>query len=451
MKKNYLTFGRVPQGRFTERNAGATPEVTEVIKGIVKTQLSERDAESTTLRLQVEGFAKEVKELAERAASTENRMPAQDVLDALIGLSERAAKVDFEKIQELQLELTERKAQEVNDAVKKLSLDALAERAAEEAKDNPVFRNFINRTGGATSLSLRAAAPITTAAIASTQLATTVNEGLIVAKSRRMRVFNHFRKENTKAAKFTFAQMEGKDGATAIVAEGGVKPLLDVKFTAGDAEYDTIAGLNKFSEKILRDFPAALREVLAYTMKDAYKKLELATIYGGTEITGVVENASAFNLTTITDVNDNPQLTDVIRVMMEQVRALDQNPDTLLIPDALLAKGELARDANGRLLDEKVSQMFPELTIVTFVPTAGNEDKLAVLDSEYFTTRLRSPENGDDPEFDIVIERAKDDLETNQLTARTEIFAFGYHPALADAYCVYDAVETVKAAIVTTP
>lgn len=449
MEKQYLTFGNTPKGRFTKREDLPNPQVTEVMKTLIASQLNEREAaqkvEAEALKTQLTGLSDEVKLLAQRAAS----LPASEVLEQITALSERAAKVDFDKLNELATEWTERKAKEINEEAKNITLDALALRAAEEVKDNQLFKDFVNRAGGVNSLSLRAAAPITTAAIASTTLANIVNLGIVKAKDRKMQVFNYFRGADTTVAKYTYAEMEGKDGATAIVAEGEVKPLLDVKFTAGDAEYDTIAGINVFSEKILRDAPAVLREVIAYTMQDAYKKLEAATIYGGTEITGVVEGASAFNLTTITDVNASPQLTDVVRVLMEQVRAVNGNPDTLLIPDALLAKGELARDANGRLLDEKVSTMYPELNILTFVPTAGNEDKLAVLDSSYFHTLLRKPVNGTDPTFDIVIERQKDDLEKNQLTARTEIFAFGYHPALANAYCVYDAVETVKAAIIT--
>lgn len=400
--------------------------------------------EISAMETQFKGVADEFKLLKERFAG----LDTEEKIKGLNTLVERAANLDFDLLSKMATDFTERQAKDLNDEMKSLSLDALAERAAKETADSQALQDFL---GGGVRLSLRAAAPITMANIAGTKLASTINEGLIKSKSGKLMVFNHFRREDVEVPTIDYSETDVTNGETAIVVQGDLKPQLDMKWKAGSAKYDTIAGVAVFGEDILRDWTSCLREVIEFTIKDANKKLEYAVLYGGTNIKGILTTAAAFNLTTITDVNPNPQLTDTIRVGCEQIIALEQEPDTLLISRALLAKGELARDASGRLLDEQVAAMFPFLTIVPFVPKAGDEDKFAVLDSDYFKTRLRKPVNGSDPMFDIVIERQKDDLQRNQVTARAEVFAFGYHPSIADAYCMFDSFATIKAAITVTP
>lgn len=134
-----------------------------------------------------------------------------------------------------------------------------------------------------------------------------------------------------------------KEGAFAIVSEGGLKPLLQYKFAKTITQRQKVAGRLQWSEEFEKDYTMLFSSILRIFEQDLVRDFENKIL------TEIMTNATPYVSGALAGTLVNPDNGLAIVAGQSQVKSLNDIPDLVLINPEDLTATLYQQDANGNL------------------------------------------------------------------------------------------------------
>jgi len=249
--------------------------------------------------------------------------------------------------------------------------------------------------------------------------------------------------------KYTTWEEEGSEqGAFAVVAEGGLKPLVSTALVRNYATAKKVAGKMVITEEFAKwrkKAWAVIQQLLNDKLMRDYKALALADL---------ITAAASYTGTSLDDTIVAPNDIDAIGAVAAQIQALDFTPDVLIINPADLWRIKLSKETTGGYLYLDIQGRTGEsllgynVVVSTRQPVGTailGESKLFKIEEENVTVRL-----GYGIEYTTSggnVTSVSSDFDTNRLRLIMELFYKAYIPtAYTGSFVSFD-FTTVKAAL----
>lgn len=253
----------------------------------------------------------------------------------------------------------------------------------------------------------------------------------------------------TDMEKYTIWDEEGDvEGAFAIVAEGGLKPLLSADIVKNFAQAQKVAGKYIVTEEFEKFFKRAytiIQRIIRDKMFRDYEAL-LRTAFAAVDV--------AYTGTTLDGTFVSPNDYDAIGAVAAQIESLNFIPDTLVLNPQDKWRIRLSKDAEGRYLFPVVTQngetRIFEFNIVTSTyQTAGTftlaESGLFKIEEETMTVRIGYGINVTESGGNVTSVQA--DFDHNRRRVIVETWFKAYLPTPYIGSAVTATFNTVKAAL----
>lgn len=253
-------------------------------------------------------------------------------------------------------------------------------------------------------------------------------------------VYPKLLKGSTSSNLIKWVDRKPKNGGSAFVAEGALKPLKDWEYVEAESSAKKIAVRCKVSSEMLSDFAYMRSEISKLLSDDLLNSIDekLLTGTGGAEPTGIATNAATYTATSLDGTVVSPNHADAIRAGILQLRNLAYTPDVVFLNPADKAALDLAKDNNGRYLADELQAVLGGIAIVetTHIP-AG---KFLLMDSSKWNVRnLES--------FRLEYGWENDDFSKNLVTVIAEIRLHSYQSSVDVGSLVYGTFATIEAAL----
>jgi HK97 family phage major capsid protein len=190
----------------------------------------------------------------------------------------------------------------------------------------------------------------------------------------------------------TWLEEGSEQGAFAIVAEGGLKPLVSTGLVRNFATAKKVAGKYVVTEEFSKFYNEAYN-IIRTLIND-----KLQRDYAALLVTDLNAQAATYSATTMNGTIDGANDYDAVAAVAAQIMALNFVPDVLIVNPADLWRIRLYKDTTGRYLfpvqDSATGgiQMFGFNVVVSTYQTVGQftlgESKLFKIEEEPITVRM---------------------------------------------------------------
>ncbi|MDR2127308.1 MAG: phage major capsid protein [Prevotellaceae bacterium] len=292
-------------------------------------------------------------------------------------------------------------------------------------------------------LQIKAAAAITTANAANAPHGFTfeIIPGIQEKPTEELTVLLILNKGKTSSRTIIWINRADKDGGSAFIAEGALKPLKDWTYQEQSSVAKKIAVRSKVSTEMLNDFEYMESEIRNLLEKDLMKVVDqkLLTGDGGSvEPKGLITGASAYVGTELDGTIINPTNPDAIRAAMLQMRLLNFRPNILLLNPSDVAAIDLIKTADGHYIKVETDAIMQNVKVIeTTEITAGN---FLLIDTSKWFVRILE-------DLDIQFGYENDDFTKNLVTVIAEMRLHSYQYSVDAGSVVYDSLATVKTAL----
>lgn len=302
------------------------------IKGAVKEVVAPVADEVKSVKTAAEAAKTAAESAEKKAESVEGEV--KKVNDEVKGLNEWKVKKDEadQKNQEAldKLILDNQKKGVVVGTEKKHFRDLLAE-SIQENKDN--IAKFAKKETREASFQMKAVGDMTLISATTFPTAdvsvTSLRPGIIEQPRRRLHIRQLLTGGAMSGSHYAYVKEISGEGAIAPVAEGALKPRLDLRLQEVSVPAETIAGIVKVSRKMLNDVPG-LTTFLQSRLPEKLLRVEDAQLLNG--------NGTSPQISGITDAGNYTAASSTATVWIEQ------------LVDAVTQLEELDRDVNGILV-----------------------------------------------------------------------------------------------------
>lgn len=232
---------------------------------------------------------------------------------------------------------------------------------------------------------------------------------------------------------------EDKEGDFEIVAEGGLKPLVQYIYTKKSADYQKAAGRAIITDEFEMDFPRLVSKIRQLMVQDV--TLEMTDII----VQFMIDNASPYAYSGLDASVEDPDNYGAIGAAIAQLQELFFTPNILMLNVADAWKMRLLKDNEGRYLAPPFqwngqNYEFGTVVVDPRIP-AGH---FFVGDAKAMNVDLRG-----DVQVRIGYGASTDDFNKNQYTMIVERYFFTYMSTNKKAGFIYADFDTIKADIST--
>lgn len=231
----------------------------------------------------------------------------------------------------------------------------------------------------------------------------------------------------TTTSKFVTYIQQTLQSSADYVAEAGLKPTGELKYTEVSKEVKKIAGVIKVSKEMLADLPFMQNEINTDLMASVSDDLENGILNGtgvGTQLEGMFTLATAWSAGTFANTIIAANLHDVIRVACANIEAAKFFPTHVVLNPIDVARLQLSKTSQGEYtypifyIDPVTSQpKIANLTIVSTTWMAAGSFLVGDMSRDYLKTR----EN-----MNITFGYENDDFTRNMISIICETRAVNY-------------------------
>lgn len=232
----------------------------------------------------------------------------------------------------------------IDDVVKSIFPDDLLKGLAATAEANKCLQSMSVNVD-------KAAAPMLTTMATSTNyvFGVQVIPGLQRVPREEPTILNFVRKPNATAPTIAWANILHKEGASAFIAEGALKPLIDYTIEEATSIAKKVAVRSTQSKELISDLNGIRQVIVELMREDLVDRIEekLLSGAGGVEPSGILAAASTYTITELDGKVTSPTLADAIRAAVLQMRLLKFRPDVVFINPVEAALIDMYKAADG--------------------------------------------------------------------------------------------------------
>lgn len=302
------------------------------------------------------------------------------------------------------------------------------------------------REGKNFSIELRAATTITTANATNAKhlLRYEVIPGIQESPREDNAILPVVMKGGTNSRTIYWVNRVNKEGGSAFIAEGTLKPLMDWEYNEESSEAKKIAVRTKVSTEMLFDNPymeSEIRMLMQRDLMDVTNEKLLTGLGNATEIKGITVGAAGYTGTGLDGTIIQANNVDAIRAGILQLRLLNYRPDVLLINPTEAASLDLLKTETGHYIRIEVEGI---LRMVRIIETANIPvGKLLLLDSARWFVRVYE-------QLRLEFGWENDDFSKNLVTVIAEMRLHSWQNSIDAGSVLYDDFATIKAALQVT-
>ncbi len=316
----------------------------------------------------------------------------------------------------------------------------------QEAIDNNTFKDLFKNKSGSKTFTIKAAGITATIGLGG-NAASIVENGSAAALLRlgdgpvytidrgRPFILDFVNLGNTNSAALIWFDEQPKEGDFELVAEGGIKPLIQYLFERSTASYKKAAGRVIITEEFERDFPKLLSTIKSLMSIDV--RNEMNDIILGDMIT----NASAYAYNGLDNSVDNADDYAAIGAAVAQLQSLYKVPNVLVLNPADAWRMKLTKGTDGHYIMPPFSwngQTYEFGTVIVDPRVAiGN---FFIGDGNAYNVDLKG-------EIEVRIGYNQDDFIKNQYTMIVEQYFYNYISEAKKSGFIYANFAVIKADI----
>ena len=272
---------------------------------------------------------------------------------------------------------------------------------------------------------------------------TEVVPGIAAAATEPNAILPRLQKGTTSSSTIKWINRKDPDGGSAFIAEGTLKPLMSWGYEEETSTVKKVAVRAKLSTEILEDADFIRGEVNTLLRQDLMQTVEEKVIAGtgtGNEILGVTTKAPGYTITELNGKISMPNIADVVRAGVLQLRLLHFSPDVLFLHPTDKAIFDVTKDTAGHYLTDEMRKIIGNISVVetTNIP-AG---KFLLMDSSRWKVPYRA--------LRLEWGRDGDDFSHNMVTVIAEMRLHSYQNSIDAGSVIYDDFATVQAALEKT-
>lgn len=272
--------------------------------------------------------------------------------------------------------------------------------------------------------------------------------GLTRIQRRRPFLFNIVNTGRVNSMYYQWAEQANADpGVAGSVSEGGVKPQTDFDIVEKSAKVEKIAAHIKVSRELLADVQGLYNEINTELRELVLLKADQLVLSGTgatPDLKGILQFAQAFSSAPFTNLINNANNFDVLRVAINQIEKENFYPTAILMHPSDIAAMELTKNAN----DSYIMPPFAATdgTAIKGIPVYANtgvaEGTFVVGDftKAYFKVR---------EDYNLSIGYVNDDFTRNLVTILGEMRGVFFIKSNHVKAFVYGTFATAKAALET--
>lgn len=254
-------------------------------------------------------------------------------------------------------------------------------------------------------------------------------------------IYPRLAKGSTSSPIIKWVNRVDKEGGSAFIEEGAMKPLEDWNYETETSEAKKIAVSCKVSTEMLSDAPFMRAEINRLLREDLMKVVDEKLLTGtgsSGEIKGITVGAAGYTSSDLDDKITTPNYADAIRAAILQLRMLNYTPNILFVNPVDKAMIDLTKDTTGRYISAELMAIMRGLTIIE--TTRIEKGKFLLMDSSKWTVR---------PYEALRLEYGweNDDFRKNLVTVIAEMRLHSYHSDVDNGSIVYAEFATVMAAL----
>lgn len=253
-------------------------------------------------------------------------------------------------------------------------------------------------------------------------------------------VLQNLMKGNTNSRTIFWVNRKNKEGGSAFIAEGTLKPLMDWEYGEENSVAKKVAVRTKFSTEALKDIPALRSDLNIFLTIDLEDKIEdeLLTGAGGDSLVGITTVATGYTTTSLDDMIVSPNNADAIRAAILQMRLLKFKPNVVFVNPADAAIMDLTKSSTGNYIKIELEGVIRQVRMVeTLAITAGN---FLLMDTSKYKVKMY---DGISLQFGL----DGDDFSKNMRTVIAEARLHAYFNSIEVGSMLYEDYATIKAAI----
>ncbi len=247
-------------------------------------------------------------------------------------------------------------------------------------------------------------------------------------------------KGNTSARTIIWINRKDKEGGSAFIAEGTLKPLKDWTYDEETSEAKKVAVATKISMEMLHDHLYIQSEIDMLLRRDLLEKIDASLLAGGggNDLTGFTTGAAGYTGTGLDGTIPMANNADVIRALILQMRLLNFKPDIAFINPTEAAALDLLKDTNGSYIRVEVEGILRNVRIIetTEVPVG----RILLVDSARLIVRMLE---------NIRVDWGweNDDFRKNLVLVIAEARLHSYRNSIDNGSVIYEEFATVRAAL----
>jgi hypothetical protein len=253
-------------------------------------------------------------------------------------------------------------------------------------------------------------------------------------------VLQNLMKGNTNSRTIFWVNRKNKEGGSAFIGEGVLKPLMDWEYGEENSVAKKVAVRAKFSTESLKDIPALQSDLNTLLTVDLEDKIEdeLLAGAGGDSLVGITTVATAYTTTALDDLIATPNNADAIRAAILQMRLLKFKPNVVFVNPADAAVMDLTKSTTGNYIKIELEGVIRQVRMVeTLAITAGN---FLLMDTNKYKVKMYE---GISLQFGL----DGDDFSKNMRTVIAEARLHAYFNSIDAGSMIYEDYATIKAAI----
>jgi hypothetical protein len=320
------------------------------------------------------------------------------------------------------------------------------EKEFQDAIDKGVFADIVANKSGSKVFTIKAAGITATIGLGG-NAASVVENGSAAALLRlgdgpvytidrgRPFILDFVNLGNTNSAALIWFDEIPKEGDFEVVAEGGIKPLLQYLFERSTASYKKAAGRVIITEEFERDFPkllSTIKSLMSIDVRNEMNDIILADM---------ITNASAYAYNGLDNSVDNADDYAAIGAAVAQLQSLYKVPNVLVLNPADAWRMKLTKGTDGHYIMPPFSwngQTYEFGTVIVDPRVAiGN---FFIGDGNAYNVDLKG-------EIQVRIGYNQDDFIKNQYTMIVEQYFYNYISEAKKSGFIYANFAVVKADI----
>jgi HK97 family phage major capsid protein len=341
----------------------------------------------------------------------------------------------------------------VKDAIADLKLGGIGGRAGAEKAFKVQLKEFMDsdefkaaiKSGRNVAIQVKAATTITTANASGAPhgLSFEIVPGIQEKPREQNVILAALNKGNTTSRTIIWINRVDKEGGSAFVAEGALKPLKDWTYEEATSIAKKCAVSTKVSTEMLQDFEYMESEIRNLLSDDLMTFVDQKLVTGtgtGDEILGIIPGAAAYTGTGLDGTITNPNNADAIRAVILQMRMLNYKPDICFMNPTDVASLDLLKTTDGHYIKVETDAVTQYIPIVE--TTEVESGKFVIMDTAKWFVRILK-------DLEIQFGWENDDFRKNLVTIIAELRLHSYKNSIDTGAVVSDEFATVKTALKT--